>query len=462
METTLNRGETMFTVREISEILDSVLEGDSEFPLSPLTGIEIDSRRVCEGYLFVAVKGEKQDGHDFLESAFANGAAAAVVSRREIEARRLRDSRHIVVDDTIFALGELARHYRRLFDIDVVAVTGSNGKTTVKNLIYEILCRWGRALKSEKNYNNFFGLPLSIFKLTDRHKSAVFELGMSAAGEIARLGEIVSPTVGVITNVGPAHLEFLGSIEKIAEAKLEIQRNIRKGGTLIINGDDNLLARKVDEKACRIMTFGLGEKNEIRPEGLTFDEKQRPRFSLGDLNILSSLPGVHNVYNLLAAIAVSRVLGVDSKSVSAALNGYSSKDLRSEIVSKKGITIIVDCYNANPVSMKYAIDTLSAMKCRGRRIAVLGDMLELGKNSESYHREIGHYAREKGIEALFCQGPLSTHTADAFGEKARHFPDKKEVSGCLLKFLKSGDIVLFKASSGMALEEIYYDVLGEI
>ena len=462
MESTINRNKTMFTLREIGEILGSVREGDSEFPLVPVAGIEIDSRRIHKGDLFIAVKGENRDGHDFVESAFSNGAVAAVVSKKEIERKNLRDRKFIAVDDTIFALGELARRYRKLFKIDVVAVTGSNGKTTVKNLIYEILSRNGQALKSEKNFNNFFGLPLSIFRLTDHHKSAVFELGMSAPGEIARLGEIVSPDVAVITNVGPAHLEFFGSVEKIAEAKLEIQKILRKGGTLVINGDDDLLARKVDKKACRIRTFGLGEQNEIRPESLTFDEKQLPKFSVGDIDVRSNLPGIHNVYNLLAAIAVSRVLGIDSLTTADALSGYSSKDLRSEIVSKKGITFIVDCYNANPVSMKYAIDTLSAMNCRGRRIAVLGDMLELGKNSDDYHREIGRYARKKAIDAVFCHGPLSRHIAESFGENACHFPDKKEMSHRISNFLKSGDIALFKASRGIALEQVFYEVLGAI
>ncbi|MEE9554655.1 MAG: UDP-N-acetylmuramoyl-tripeptide--D-alanyl-D-alanine ligase [candidate division Zixibacteria bacterium] len=460
METTVSKANLMFTVGEISEILGSALEGDVEFRLTPLTGIEIDSRKVAKGGLFVAVKGERFNGHDFLDQAFARGAIAVVISKTETADKEMRREHCIVVDDTVYALGELARAYRNRFDLKVIAVTGSNGKTTVKNLIYEILSKNSLALKSEKNYNNFFGLPLSIFKLTDRHKSAVFELGMSAPGEIARLSEIAAPDVAVITNVGPVHLEFFENVERIAKAKLEIQQGIREGGTLIINGDDNLLRENIGDRQ-KIITFGIGCGNDVHPENLGFDKFQNPSFTIDGIKFSSKLPGIHNVYNLLAAVTVAKTLGIDPALSAEAIAEYMASDLRSEIVKKDDITYIVDCYNANPVSMKYALDTLAAMKCDGRRIAVLGDMLELGKSSDDYHYEIGKYAKDKCIDMLFCHGPLSSMIAAGFGDKASYVDSKDELTRKLAEYVKPGDLVLFKASRGIALEEIVDKILGD-
>lgn len=460
METIVSRVKSMFTVGEISEILGSAWEGDPEYRLTPLTGIEIDSRRIKEGGLFVAVEGERLDGHDFIDRAFLNGAIVAVISKTEIADKEMRREQCIVVNDTVYALGELARAYRNRFDLKVIAVTGSNGKTTVKNLIHEILSKNGYALKSKKNYNNFFGLPLSIFKLTERYESAVFELGMSAPGEIARLSEIVSPDIALITNVAPAHLEFFENVEQIAEAKLEIQRGIRGSGTLIINGDDNLLREHVGDRT-KIITFGLGKENDICPEELNFDNQQLPTFTIGETRFKSKLPGIHNVYNLLAAVSVSNALGIAPELSADALAEYSPSELRSEITRKDGVTYILDCYNANPVSMKYALDTLAAMDRDKRRIAVLGDMLELGKSSDDYHREIGRYAKDKNIDMVFCHGAHSVLIADGFGADARHFESREELSDQLARIIIPGDLVLFKASRGIALEEIAFKLLGD-
>ena len=460
MEATIKEEKMMFTVGEISEILGSVWEGDPDFRLTFLAGIEIDSRRIKKGYLFVAVRGEKLDGHDYVEQAFSNGAIAAVISKEQAAKRDWRGEKYIVTDDTIRALGKMAKSYRKSLDIKVIAVTGSNGKTTVKNLIYEILSTDGMALKSEKNYNNIFGLPLSIFKLTDRHKSAVFELGMSAPGEIRTLSDIASPDVAVITNVGPAHLQFFDNIGQIADAKLEIKEGIRPGGTLIINGDDDLLRSKIDNSQ-KTIRFGLGGGNDIHLENLEFDHNRLPSFTVNGIDFKSNLPGVHNVYNMLAAIAVAEVLGIDPGKYAEALSEYKSSDMRTQIVSKDGVTYIVDCYNANPVSMKYALDTLAGMKCVGRRIAVLGDMLELGEKSDEFHFDIGKYSREKGIDIVFCHGINSSEIARGYGDKAIYLESKTELADRLIRFIKPGDLILFKASRGIALEEIVEKILGD-
>lgn len=451
---------SMFTIGEVGEILGSVPEGDPEFRLTPVNGVEIDSRRVKKGDLFFAVKGDRHDGHDYIESAFENGAVAAVVSGAEASARNLRKDRLIPVVDTVFSLGELACRYRKKFDAEIIAVTGSNGKTTVKNLIYEILRAHGPTLKSEKNYNNFFGVPLSVFKIKREHRRAVFELGMSAPGEIARLGEIISPDIAVVTNVGPVHIEFFESVEKIADAKMEIHTAIRTGGTLVINGDDDLLRNRVKRDIGSVMTFGLGKDNDLFPVDLKFDDQQLSSFRIENAVISSRLPGVHNVYNILAAVSVAKILGISAESCVDPIDQFEPADMRSQIIKKRGIAFILDCYNANPVSMKYAIDTLAAMKCKGRRIAVLGDMLELGRDSIRFHEELGRYAKIRQIDLLYCTGSLGLNIAEAFGKAAVHIESRKELGEQIRRAVKGGDIVLFKASRGIALEETAYAVIG--
>jgi len=459
---TITTKKLMFTLGEIKKILGSTAQAESGLGDPEITSIVIDSRIAGPDSLFIAVKGENHDGHDFIDTAFSNGAAAAVISNEQARARELHGEKYIVVDDTIYTLGELARYYRDKITANIVTVTGSNGKTTVKNLIYEILLKVGPSIKSEKNFNNLFGLPLSIFRLDSSHKSAVFELGMSAPGEISRLGEISSPNVAVITNVGPAHLEFFANVDEIADAKLEIQNRIKADGYLVINGDDRLLMTKVDKSRVNMMTFGLDRSNSAFPENLKFDKYQRPEFTFDGKRIRSAFPGVHNVYNLLASLAVGRIMGVSSSDASDAVNAYKPSDMRSEIVEANGVVFIVDCYNANPISMKYAIDILARIKATGRRIAVLGDMLELGPSSEKYHTEIGAYAKKSGIDTLFCIGNNAVAMSDSFGKGAEHFDDKLTLSEKLIEFIKKGDLVLFKASRGMALEDIYKKVAGEL
>jgi len=430
------------------------MEGDLGFRRSSVSGVSTDSRTINESELFIALKGDRFDGHDFLETAFARGAAAAIISAQEAQKRNLHGPRYIVVADTLRALGDLARAYRERMSAQVIAVTGSNGKTTVKNLVYEVISRDGQALKSQGNLNNLVGLPLSIFQLRDHHKSAVFELGMSARGEIARLGEIAHPDIAVITNVGPVHLEFLGSIEEVANAKREILPQIRHNGTLIINGDDEFLSGKLWKTPNRTIRFGLEPSNEINPQDLRFDGDQLPSFSVGGYPVELKLPGICNVYNALAAIAVAGALGIGESKAADAVSSYLPEGMRSEIVHLHGITLIVDCYNANPVSTRSTLETLSRIECGGRRIAVLGDMLELGEKGKFYHQDTGKHARQLGIDTIFGYGTLTKSTVESFGRGARHFDTKEGLSRELIDFINKGDVILFKGSRGMALEEV--------
>jgi UDP-N-acetylmuramoyl-tripeptide--D-alanyl-D-alanine ligase len=452
MKAMVENKDTRFTLGKIGEILGASLEGAPEFRRTPIAGVKIDSRLVKSGDLFVAIEGENHDGHDYLEDAFASGAVAAVVSKTitgDIPGHRLYK-----VEDTVYSLGEIARYYRNKMQAEIIAVTGSNGKTTVKNLIYEIISRKGESIKSQGNYNNFFGLPLSIFALTDKTEYAVFELGMNRAGEISRLGEIAAPNIAIISNVGPVHLEFFKDLREILSAKLEIVDKIKPGGALVVNGDDELLRGVELPQNLELLRFGLSYDNDIYLTDLQFDENQYPGFKINGTAFKLTLPGIHNVYNALAAYAVAVAEGVDPATINEGLKYFQPEGMRSQIAHKSGISFFIDCYNANPVSMKYAIDTLALMKCGGKRIAVLGDMLELGKNSEMYHREIGKHARNAGIDTVMAYGKFSRDLVEAFGKKGEHFDDKMELLLRLKDLIETGDLVLFKGSRGMALEEI--------
>jgi UDP-N-acetylmuramoyl-tripeptide--D-alanyl-D-alanine ligase len=454
MQVMVDREFSLFTLTEVGEILGSKTEGDPGFHRTSIRGVSTDSRTVRQSELFIAIKGEMHDGHDYLQQAFDKGAVAAVVNRSEVDSRSLVGPRYIVANDTIYALGELARCYRRKMPAKVIVVTGSNGKTTVKNLTYEILTSQEPAVKAQGNYNNLIGLPLSIFSLRLNHQAAVFELGMSARGEIARLSEIASAEIAVITNVGPVHLEFLRTIDEVANAKLEILGNIKPDGTLIVNGDDEILNRKLNGGDFRIIRFGLSTRNDIHPLRLQFDDFQMPRFEIGKSVINLALPGVHNVYNALAAFAAGMAADISAEKAAAAISAYRAEAMRSEVYRIGGVTLQIDCYNANPVSMKFALETLAHTHCEGRRIAVLADMLELGEAGPAYHEEIGDYARGQRIDRLFAYGPLSRSIVDRFGDGGAYFEDKKDLAVELIGSVKAGDVVLFKGSRGMALEEI--------
>ncbi len=457
-----DKRDPFFTIKEAGEILGSSLEGDPGFHLAAIYGIRIDSRLVSAGDLFVAVKGERYDGHDFIEETFSRGVEAAVVSKQESEKRNFKGERFIAVDDTVSALGELAAYHRGRMKTRIAAVTGSNGKTTVKNLIYEVLSKAGPSVKSSGNFNNLYGLPLSIFQLEKKHQFAVFELGMSGRGEISRLGEIARPDLAVITNVGPAHLEYFESIDDIAMAKLEIAERIKPGGALIVNGDDEILNKHLAGHAMRLIRFGLSSENDIFAANMKFDDVGLPRFEIDGVVFESSLPGVHNVYNILAAYAVCRKFGIGASDISSAIKGYRAEGMRSQIVTENGITMIIDCYNANPVSMRYALDTLAGTKCGGKRIAVLGDMLELGKDALRYHEETGRYAAKIGIDKVFGLGALSRAIVKSFGRKGRHLESKDELIEALTGFIGKNDVILFKASRGIALEDVIKKVREKI
>lgn len=430
-----------------------------EIDIAGFDGVSTDSRKINKGDLFFALIGEKFDGHDFLNQAVAAGAAGVVVSRDFV----CDGAVVLKVDDTLKALGELAKFYRRKFDLQCLALTGSNGKTTTKEMLAACVGAKYKTFKTIGNFNNLIGLPLSIFKLDLSYEAAVLELGMSAPGEITRLAEISQPQIGVFTNIAPVHLESMGSIEAVAKAKYELIESLPAGGAAIVNADDKILSTWIDGIKQRVITYGIENAADFKVKKYATQPDGKSVFIIDRTQFMINFPGKHNIYNAACAIAAASALNIEMSDLLEPLANLKPYHLRSEVFKTAGVMFINDCYNANPASMKSAIDVLAAFPTSGRSVAVLGDMLELGSDEVQYHKEIGEYLSLEKIDALFTFGPLSHHYHDKFlGKFKSHFDNKMKLTESLRKFLKPDDVVLIKGSRGIALEEISSQFKGEV
>ena len=420
-------------------------------PEMAFTGISTDSRQTKKGDLFFALVGERFDGHDFIDQAVAKGAAGAVVSRLT----SVKTMPVFKVKDTLEALGDLAAFYRAQLGFRCAAVTGSNGKTTTKEFLGACLATRFKTLRTQGNFNNLIGLPLTLFDLDDSHEAGVFELGMSLPGEIARLARICRPELAAFTNIAPVHLQTMGSIDAVAVAKYELIEAMPADGVAVLNIDDDYLRGWQKSIPCRVITYGIDRDADYRAEKVDVSGAGRARFVLNGVNFEIQFPGKHNIYNAACAVASACSFGCVLEDLAKPLASLKPYRQRSEILQTGGITIINDCYNANPVSMRVAIETLTSYPGQGRRIAVLGDMLELGQDKVAFHVEIGEFLEKAGVGALFAFGKLALHYLANYhtGHKA-HFDDKRELSSALQKYVRPDDIVLVKGSRGMALEEI--------
>lgn len=430
-----------------------------------INGVATDSRYINAGTLFFALKGEKYDGHDFVIAALKKGAAAAVISRKIDGLSEQCDSKCIImVEDTLQALQDFARAYRLKFDIPVVAVTGSVGKTTTRDIIACCLQTVTKTLQTEANYNNDIGLPLTILKLEETHQAAVVELGMRGPGEIQRLALIAKPTCAVITNVEPVHLETLRSIENIARAKCEVLGEITEGGFAVINGDNNLLLQIADKYPCRKYTFGYNEvcdfqilKVATQNGGIVITAKLVDHME----EFYFPVPTVKLAENVIAAVAIVTLLGISVEKIRAGLLNYkgSHNRLHSIHLNNGGI-IIDDTYNANPISMAAALATGRQMAGANKFIAVLGDMYELGEYETRGHVEVGKKAVETGVDLLLTVGNRARYiSAGAIAAgmdkgKVHHFAVKDEALEYLEQNINNNDTVLFKASRGMRFETL--------
>jgi UDP-N-acetylmuramoyl-tripeptide--D-alanyl-D-alanine ligase len=437
---------------QIAKILSAAGEFDRQVVAQ---GYSIDSRTIQSGELFFAVKGERMDGHDFVEQALKKGAGAAVVRRDQL-ARHSNKQNLFAVDDTLVALQTLAGAVRRLWGKPLIGVTGSAGKTTTKEAIAQVLSTKFRVLKSEGNFNNHFGLPLMLLKLKPEHDMAVIEMGMSHAGEIAALAKIAQPEIGVVTNVAPVHLEFFDSIAGIARAKYELIQCLPANGTAVLNADDEHVSKFVFN-GKKIM-YGLHSSADVRAEniqsrgieGSTFDlliNGQREQAVL-------PLVGVHNISNALAAVASGLDRGLTLAESVAALATLAAADERGEVLQVGNITVINDCYNSNPRALEAMVDSLAKTPAN-RRIVVAGEMLELGPAGEEMHRRSGEHMAEKKIDFLVGVRGLAqsmVQAAQESGMRAVFLSTSEEAGEWLAKETQDGDVVLLKASRGVKLE----------
>ena len=437
-------------------------------------GVTTDSRGLRPGELFVAIRGEAHDGHDFLGDAAERGAGAVVVERAHAE-RPLRCG-VIAVRDTLAALGDLAAFHRRRCRPRIVAVTGSNGKTTTKEMLAAILARAfgpGRVLRTTGTQNNLVGLPLTLLRLAGTEEAAILELGMNGPGEIWRLAQIAEPDVGVITCVAPAHLEGLGSIHGVAEAKAELYRRLRPSATAVVNADDPLVSASARAFPGRKVPFGMAPAAGVTvgAQGIVDRGLEGTEFRLvverREATIRLAVPGRHNVTNALAAAAAAHALGVDIAAVQAGLEAFQPPGMRMEVTQlPTGVTVLNDAYNANPASMAAALSTLAASRGR-RRLAALGEMRELGEEAPRAHRELGAAAAEARLDALFLLGP---HAAEVrAGAEAAGLPAERitiaashdELAARLAAYCRAGDLVLLKGSRGAAMEEVLRRLTAE-
>ena len=446
------------TLAEAASAVGGRLTGDGSF-----TGIYTDSRKPVRGGLFIALEGERFDGHDFIKNAYEDGAAA-VLCRKECDTQLPV----IYVGDTKKALLSLASYYRGLSDIPVVGLTGSVGKTTTKEMTALVLSQKYRTIKTQGNLNNDIGMPMTIFTIEEDTEAAVIEMGMNHKGEISVLTAVSRPDIAIITNIGVSHIENLGSRENILAAKLEILEGMKKGSPVIVNGDNDLLSAVVnddydiimfgiDNEDCRVRAVDI-EMNELSTVcNVLYDGRKYP--------MTIPVAGIHNVYDALSAFAAGVVAGVSPDAAARAIAGYVPAGMRQKTVEKNGIMFIEDCYNASPDSVKAGLNTLSGFSS-GRKIAVLGDMLELGDYAEKAHRDCGAYAAEKNIDILFAYGKDSAFTSDEAVKNGMtevyYFTDAQKLADSLFSRLEKGDAVLFKASRGMKLENIINNIYDRI
>lgn len=456
----------LFTIEEVLEITSArpLATVDARHARAGLERISTDSREVQDGDLFIALHGERYDGHLFVEEALRKGAIGAIVQRSWSPTQE--NSLLLGVDDTLLAYQRLAAHHRSRFEIPVVAVTGSNGKTTTKEMVAAVLAERGRVLKTQGNLNNRIGVPRTLLRLTEQDQAAVIEMGVDQVGQTARLCEIVRPTIGIITNIGPDHLELFGSLEASAQAKAELLDHLLPEDAVVLNADDVYFDYLASRARCRVVSFGLAETAQIRatdvetdPEsGTTFRLQMPGRARHTTINLTAH--GTHNVSNALAAAAVGHLLGMNGTAIGRGLAQFRPAAMRSEVMTAGNVTIINDCYNANPASMQAAIDLLGTLAHGRRTVAVLGDMLELGSTSPKLHRDVGEYLGRKGVARLIAVGELGRELAA--GAKHAGLPedridevtDAAAAARAMKTVIQAGDVVLIKASRRLRLEQV--------
>lgn len=436
------------SLKDIVALLNPEVQADDR----RVAGISIDTRTLVSGDVFFALKGQV-DGHQFVRQAFEKGACAVVVDQScDIEKEYVQ----IQVDDTLKALQKLAANYRDKIQVPVIAITGTNGKTTTKEMLYQILSMQYVTEKTYGNFNNHIGLPLSLLKWGSNIEVGVLEMGTNHFGEIAALCEIAKPTHGVITNIGEGHLEFLKDKAGVSRAKGELLDSLPGKGLAFLNGDDPYLL-KMKDKVDQTILFGFSDRCQIQGYDLISDLNS-VSFKIEGHEIVIPSAGKHNAYNALAAIGVALALNVSWQNIKDGFAHFQPVDQRFQAININGVTFFNDAYNANPSSVESAILTLEAIETVGRKIVVMGDMLELGSQSQVAHKKMGALMAAHQIHALFGLGKETQLTVQAAESDvlkfAAHFDSHERLAGALKDFIQPGDVVLVKGSRGMKMENI--------
>jgi UDP-N-acetylmuramoyl-tripeptide--D-alanyl-D-alanine ligase len=462
------RSETSLPIFRCKEILGATggfqVQGNHE---ENFHGISTDSRNIAPGSLFIPLKGENYDGHGFLAAAVREGATGVLI-QKDSEAKRLSWDEGItviLVEDTLKALGDIAHFWRKKFTGSVVAITGSSGKTTTKEMVAGIVGLAKNIAKTQGNLNNLVGVPLTLLSLREEHEVMILELGTNRRGEIERLTRIAEPDIGLITNIGPAHLEGLKSLDVVREEKSDLFRNMAPSGIAVINSDDQELTEAVHSWKGKMITFGLSQDSDVAAENIIKHGERGTRFTLRlgkeRREIDLSATGEHNIYNALAAAASSWALGIEHPVICRGLTAFSPISGRMEILPlKNGAFIINDTYNANPASVREALKTLDDLRGNHQSTVILGDMLELGEHSEQMHQGIGRLMADTGVGTIFLRGRLSQATAagaiksDMPQERIFYFETAEEVITHLKPMLRKGDWILVKGSRMMKMEQI--------
>ena len=422
------------------------------------SGVSIDSRTLRPGELFIALRGQRSDGHAYLDQAIAAGAAGVIVQTTYISDK----AAVIRVHDGHEAMMFLASRYRDLTTAKYVGITGSNGKTTTKEMTHTLLSAVATGIyRSAGNLNNLYGLPLALFAMPQATRVAIMEMGISTPGEMTRLAAIIRPDVAVITSVAATHLEFLGSVEGVAKAKLEMVTNASSDVPVIINADDSVLVAETKKRRAAYVSFALDNPASFRPSKVATDDSGATSVQIEGHPFTLPLFGRHQIYNLLAAYAVARTLGYTFDGVDTGSISFTTAPMRGQRAVRAGVTFIVDCFNANPESVRLGLQSFEALRFSGRRVLILGDMLELGEKAETYHRALGRSLSGYRADVVALVGPLSKHTYDAAlragvpAKALHHYTDSISCAEDIRRLVKAGDLVFLKGSRGIGLERIF-------
>ena len=445
------------TPKKIAEICGGTYYGDRNLATKEITGVVTDNRQVTEGGMFVAIKGAKVDGNRFDPAAYESGALCCMSEDKPGEQKKA----YIQVKDCLQAIKDMAAYYRTICTLPIVGITGSVGKTTTKEMLASVLSTHFNTLKTLGNFNNELGMPLTLLRLREEHEAAIVEMGISDFGEMARLTKIAKPDTCVITNIGTCHLENLGDRDGVLKAKTEIFQSMKPNGHIVLNGDDDKLITVREYNGVKPVFFGLNSERDVYADQIESKGLKGVacRIHLGEdaFDVLVPTPGIHMVYNALAAAAVGRIYGLTIEEIRRGIESLETIRGRFKMIETDKFLVVDDCYNANPMSMKASLDVLHDGE--GRRVAILGDMGELGEDEAALHEGVGIHAATCGIDACVCVGDLAVHIAEAARKANPDFPvyyekTRESLLEHLNDYVQKGDTILVKASHFMKFEEV--------